>query len=77
MERDGGLHIPLPLAACGDVLLGAAELSFGPLAMRITVWNVAAMSMVSVPGMELASWRWQGLHTQAANQTKQIVSLYI
>jgi hypothetical protein len=55
VEGHGSLHVPLALAAGADVLLGAANLSFGRLAISKTAWNVAAMSMVSVPGMELAS----------------------
>src|SRR5215469_15243069 len=33
------------------------NLSLAPLAISKTAWNVAAVSMVSVPGTELASWR--------------------
>jgi len=57
VESDGGLNVPLALAARADVLFGAAELELGPLAINKTAWNVAAKSMVSVPGIELASWR--------------------
>ncbi len=33
------------------------NLSLGPLPMSKTAWNVAVVSMVSVPDTELASWR--------------------
>jgi len=33
------------------------NLSLGPEAISKTAWNVALVSMVRVPGMELASWR--------------------
>jgi hypothetical protein len=56
-ERDGSLDIPLALTARADVPLGAAELELGTAAISKTVWNVAVVSMVSVPATELAFWR--------------------
>lgn len=54
----GGLNVPPALAAGADVLLIAAELELRALAISKTVWNVAVMSMVSVPGIEASVENW-------------------